>query len=367
MADEVEQKLDAPKIQAPSDAVAPPSVIRTKEDEAIWEQMQQPHKLGEHESATHIGLSAEVIAEMQAKGQGSKLELFDSMADDALEALQKPATEQVLIASNITPGLPNIKQIQQYQDIQSDSEAPKITQIFEYNGGLPTLVPSPEQLGLKPLIDTASEVAGLAVEKQWNPYRGEITSKMNEIPASAWHQAYEAFPQFKKAGLTEKQATEVMQAIVRNELYNYDKFDQADENHARETGKPMHYPQRKDDNAATLGVSQLSINAVRERLAEYPEQLKSLVGKEVQALLDPRIAPLLVASTLAHDIEMFTRHRVPVTEQSLAYIYNPDIKENGKNKILATQADLSTSAHVQHVLRQLEIVRGTASPKIDEI
>ncbi len=80
MADEPEQKLDTPKIQAASDALTRPSVIRTKEDEAIWDEMQKPHKLGKHESATHIGLSPEVIAEMQAKGQASKLEFFDSAA-----------------------------------------------------------------------------------------------------------------------------------------------------------------------------------------------------------------------------------------------------------------------------------------------
>jgi hypothetical protein len=366
MADDVEQKLDAPKIQPPSDTMARPSVIRTKEDEAIWDKMQKPHKLGKHESATHIGLSPEVIADMQKKGQASKLEFFDSAAEGALSAIQKPPVEQALIASNITPNVPNLEQKQQYQDTQSDSEKPKIAQYSDGYMPLPTLVPSPEQLGLKPVLDSATDQAALTAIKSWNPYRGEISDKMNEIPTTAWHQAYEAFPQFKKAGLSEKQAIEVMQAIVRNELYNFDVFDKADQENARTTGKPMHFPHRKDDNAATLGHAQLSINAVRERLAEYPEQLKGLPGNEVQALLNPKFAPLLVAATLAHDIEMFNRHKVPVTEQSLAYIYNPDIQKNGKNQILPTEADLEASPHVKHVMRQLAIVRGTTAPKVDE-
>ncbi len=80
MADNTEENLEASKIKAPSESLARPSVIRTREDEAIWDEMQKPHKLGKHESATHIGLTPEVIAEMQKKGQASKLEFFDSTA-----------------------------------------------------------------------------------------------------------------------------------------------------------------------------------------------------------------------------------------------------------------------------------------------
>lgn len=49
MVDETEQKLDAPKIQTPSDALTRSSVNRTKEDEAIWDDMQKRHKLGKNE------------------------------------------------------------------------------------------------------------------------------------------------------------------------------------------------------------------------------------------------------------------------------------------------------------------------------
>jgi hypothetical protein len=55
MADETEQKLEAPKVQPAADSLTQPNSIRTKEDEAIWAKMQEPHKIGEHESATHIG------------------------------------------------------------------------------------------------------------------------------------------------------------------------------------------------------------------------------------------------------------------------------------------------------------------------
>ena len=120
MPDEIEQKTEVAKIQPPSDSIAKPSVIRTREEEAIWEQMQQ--KDTKHESATHIGLSPEVIKELEARGLGQKLTLFDSKAEEALAALQKPQTEQTLIASNVAPTVPNLQQMQQYEDIQSDMD-----------------------------------------------------------------------------------------------------------------------------------------------------------------------------------------------------------------------------------------------------
>lgn len=351
MTDDVEQKLNAPKIQPPSDTVARPTVIRTKEDEAIWDKMQEPHKLGKHESATHIGLSPEVIAEMQKKGQASKLEFFDSTAE--------PAPERVLIASNTIQNVRNLEQKQPYQNVQNNNEEPKIAQYSDNYMPPPTLVPSLEQVGLKPVIDIATESAALKLEQQWNPYRGEINAEMKKIPESAWHKAYEAFPQFKKAGISEKQAIEVMQAVVRNELYNYDLPDQVDDEQTQKNGKPLDLPKRPA-NDATLGHSQLSINAVLKRAEEYPEQIGKFKGHEVEALLDPKNAPLLVAATLVHNLEMYKRHDVPVTQQSLMHSYNPS-----DGHILPFPEDLK-SEHVRNVMRQLSIIRGEVKPKPGE-
>jgi hypothetical protein len=140
MTDEVEQKTEAVKIQPPSDAVTRPSVIRTEQEQAIWDNMQT--KTDKH-SATHIGLTPEIIADLEAKGMGQKFELFDSKAEGALAALRKAPSDQVLLASNITPGLPNIDQMQQYQDVQTDSAASKVAQNLDGYMPPPTLVPSP--------------------------------------------------------------------------------------------------------------------------------------------------------------------------------------------------------------------------------
>lgn len=56
----------------------------------------------------------------EAQGAYS-IQYMERKATEALVALQKPVAEQVLIASNITPAVPDLQQLQQYEDIQPDS------------------------------------------------------------------------------------------------------------------------------------------------------------------------------------------------------------------------------------------------------
>jgi hypothetical protein len=85
----------------------------------------------------------------EAQGRFS-IEYMERKAKEALAALQKPPAEQVLIASNITPVVPNLEQLQQYQDIQSDSVVPTPEQIAEREKDLaknekPRLIPKDGQ------------------------------------------------------------------------------------------------------------------------------------------------------------------------------------------------------------------------------
>jgi hypothetical protein len=194
MADETEQKLEAPKVQPVADSLIQPNSIRTKEDEAIWAKMQEPHKLGKHESATHIGLTPEVIAEMQRKGQASKLELFDSAAEEALAALQTPKKDQLFIASNVNSNTPNIEQIQHYQDIQSDSEKPSDEQIAlrddyftrdsnkeKQDVKQPVKDPLSEKTPLKKFLET-DPVTGAAYRSGQSPTLTALVTEMGKRP-----------------------------------------------------------------------------------------------------------------------------------------------------------------------------------------
>lgn len=361
MADDVEQKLDAPKIQPPSDAVARPSVIRTKEDEAIWDKMQEPHKLGKHESATHIGLSPEVIAEMQKKGQASKLEFFDSAAEGALAALQKPSTEQVLLASNITPSVPNIEQKEQYQDVQSDSQTAKIAQNLEYDGRPPTLLPDPRmmQIVTESVVKAGAEAFKYGIE---HPYRGRESMELAKIPEATWTQAYSAFPEL--ASLGAEKTTQLMKAIIANELHHYDVKDTAIEGFANQlqAAGPL--------DGITMAVTQITVKGVRNAASELEKEvtegkrhdnpLKKYLGMDnrqiLSALHDPKEAPLLVAANLAHNARMYSRHSYPITADTLGYGFNPDLPDpTGKleHDLMPPIKELENSPHVKNIRKWL--------------
>ncbi len=67
------------------------------------------------------GLKA-VGSDEEAQGRFS-IEYIERKAKEALSVLQEKPAEQVLVASNITV-VPDLEQLQQYQDIQSDSIVP---------------------------------------------------------------------------------------------------------------------------------------------------------------------------------------------------------------------------------------------------
>ncbi len=374
MTDDVEQKLDAPKIQPPSDNLARPSVIRTKQDEAIWDEMQKPHKLGKHESATHIGLSPEVIAEMQKKGQASKLEFFDSKAEEALEALQKPATEKTLIASNITPNVPNLEQKQQYQDIQSDSEAPKLAQNLEYDGGLPTLLPDPEIMRI--LGETATEATVSAYKYGFeHPYRGRELSHVAAIPQETFSQAFGAFPELQLIGkLSEQNATQLMKAIIANELDHYDWRDRLADSVA---GAAHGYGKTGE---VTIGYSQISVKGVQDLAKDFQKEvdkgdrssnplakyLKMSNEKILESLSNPQELPLLVAANLAHNVGMYNRNHYPINEQTLGYGFNPDLppqKPKEGHELLPPKERLDKSPHAHNISVWLQKIHDAENGK----
>lgn len=334
MADETDQKLDASKIQAPSDVLARPSVIRTKEDEAIWDEMQKPHKLGKHESATHIGLTPEVIAEMQAKGQASKLEFFDSTAEGALAALQEPPKEKPTLLANVPES----------KDVVSDMT----------RGGLPmsgTLLPEPwmvkagaDMFGILSSIafhvtaakfqETLDSVKKAVVNPIEHPFRGHEEETLALMPKASWSEAYKAFPDLKKDGaLSEDETVRLMKAIVGNELTFYGPEDKA-QDAICDAG------QGRFIMGKTVGFAQIAPEGVRKVSAEFDAEVKN--GKRnanplaklaalsddelAKAMLKPENVPLLVAANISHNLEMFKRHpnEVEINPLTLGYHYNPD-------------------------------------------
>jgi hypothetical protein len=121
---------------------------------------------------------------------------------------------------------------------------------------------------------------------------------LQKIPEAAWSKAYSEFPQLKDAGLSEKQAVVLMKAIVLNELEHLNLID-VGQDAAAKLGLAL--------QDKTIGFTQLSPKAVKERESEFPGQFAAFKNKEVQTLEDPQKAPELVAATLTHYIKQFSK------------------------------------------------------------
>jgi hypothetical protein len=224
---------------------------------------------------------------------------------------------------------------------------------------MPTLVPSPEQLGMTPETFTALARAAAELAKPWIKDR-PLADRENEIMARttganprAWDDAKAAFPQLNKV------STDIMQAYTRNEIANYNRFDLKDDLDAA-TGKVTSLPMRPADQA-TLGISQISPKGVREFEEKYPQFKKFLESKgytgpghEMAALLDPECAPMIIAAKTASIVEDMHNHgiRNPSPEQ-IAYAYNPDVYSyshghTGKDYKTLYQLDVKISAAFHH-------------------
>lgn len=270
------------------------------------------------------------------------------MSDASLPTSQAPKEEMVSEAK-ITHGLPNDFDAHTFFE-SGEALRPALEAGIDLSGKV-----------TKDVIESGIEAGKQALEKATHPFRGKIESTMKEIPESAWSNAYESFPQFQQAGLSKQQTVEVMKAIVRNELYHYDSIDERTDEDVRAGKTPfLTQVKYKPEDRLTLGYAQLSISAVHERETEFSKQV-DFKGHEKAALMDPENAPVLVAATLVHNIEMYRRHQIPITEKSLGYSYNPPA-----GRILPTQKDLDTSTHANNVMHHLAIIRGVLRPKPDE-
>ncbi len=274
MTDEPEQKTDAPKLDPAFESLRRPSVLRTKEDEANWAKTQELLKLGKDESATHIGLPPEVIADMQKKGQASKLEIVGLSADSD----QKPE----LIAQGFK--FPNVVEIYKQE--------------FEHK------------------------------------YRGkELATMEKDIPKEKWDEAYKAFPELKQLG--EKDATRLMKAIIANELDHYGAEDVTQDAaaktghggglHRQSIGYGQISPDGIRDMAKQFDQEVAQHHRTSNPLAKYEKMSDDQLAKE---LANPANAPLFVAAHMALDMKNLNKHKseeLHVTPAALGYWYNADM------------------------------------------
>lgn len=165
-------------------------------------------------------------------------------------------------------------------------------------------------------------------------YRGRELETMNkDIPATAWSDAYKAFPELKQIG--EKDSVRLMKAIIANELDHYGPADVAQDEIAK-TGhggqlvgnRSLGYPQIEP-----VGLRNMS-KSFSQEVAEHKRDSNPLQRFEkmnddrlAQELTNPSNAPLFVAAHMARDLHTLNNHKneLSVTVQALGYWYNADV------------------------------------------
>jgi hypothetical protein len=215
---------------------------------------------------------------------------------------------------------------------------------------LPTVIPSPEQIGITKETTMAAVEIAQQILSHWtseHPIAGQESALMQATIADnahAWGDAKSAFPQLQNV------SEPLMKAYVRNELAYYDGNDWMDDLAA----KSGHLR----DQTATLGMSQISPKGVREFEERYP-QLKSFLadkgygpGQEAQALLDPSCVAMIVAAKTASIVDDMNKHGIKEpTNAQLAYAFNPDVysySEDGSRKyktMYQAEVKLSNAVH----------------------
>ncbi|MBX9771461.1 MAG: hypothetical protein K2X29_08835 [Candidatus Obscuribacterales bacterium] len=239
------------------------------------------------------------------------------------------------------------------QEVDSDENLvqagnQRVARNLEYDGRPPTLLfPDPETAAK--VGEAAFKVVPEVFEHTWNPYKGHELEILQTIPDGNWHVAYEAFPELHL--IPENETTRLMKAIILNELEHYDLRDKA-----QDAGLPV---------GRTLGITQLSAAGIKTHAQVLEHDLQagkrkfnplhsylSMSEDELTSVLkNPSNAPLLVAENLAYNIRQYRRHNYPVSLETLAYGYNPDVKNaDGLNDLLPDGNKRATSAHIKNVM-----------------
>jgi hypothetical protein len=192
------------------------------------------------------------------------------------------------------------------------------------------------QAGLR--TDVVRMMAPGTVERGLFPYRGFEDQRLADCTKDnpqAWNQAFESYPKLQQY-LSEQYGTQLMKALVRNELHWYDAKDKAGDQ-AAQAGKP--------NQTETLGYEQITPKGVQEfesgvingqKVREPDTNLTKFLaskgysgpGHEAKALEDPSCAPMIVAAKLNTLVQAYEKSGTAVNARTLAYGYNADVYYN---------------------------------------
>lgn len=358
-----------------------PSLIAAKDGETLEEYKARVAAI----QSNAFGLTGDLNAEDTGKktSKRKQLEYFEYSANGA-QVAQSAKSDQILIASNITPHAPTVEPMQQLQDVKTYPSSPDAESLLvknigdvareSYQGvrhdglgkGIVRVAQPPNFDGnelTEGVLRAGDSVKNAYKYNVEHPYRGREIENLNKISPEAWKAAFIAFPELQSiGGLNEKDASCLMKAIVANELEHYDGMDKVEDYGAsiapdKVAGLTIGFPQM-----TAVGIQHESLE-LEKQVAEGKREFNPLaryahapIFNVVKALEDPQNAPLFVAANIAHNARMYEQNKYPITMMTLGYGFNPDLPDpTGKHKhnMLPKIQELATSLHAKNIERWL--------------
>lgn len=294
------------------------------------------------------GLKA-VGSSEEAQGRFS-IEYMERKANEALAASQKEPAEQVLVASNVTPATPNLEQLQQYPDIQSDSEQLEPDAIVAQDWGV--LI----KKGWDRTVQTVQhqELAHFEDFPEGGTWFYPRRGREDEfIDYDVSHVANKVFPELAKFIGDEpgKIDPDLIAATIRNEQYYFE--------NAKDAG-PDHYAQIHGNwpfnRDASLGPAQMQVQNMEHLAATYPKQLGA-VADAVRNGIDPHRAPYFVGAYFADVIHGIESKQKPdyISDKNWKQI-NDHWQKGERNEALIIAYNPDPN-QINHVFTQLDNIK----------
>ncbi len=295
------------------------------------------------------------------------IDYMTQKGQEALAELQKPVTDQVLIASNLTSAAPNLEQMQQYKDIQSDVStedtiawAPREwagNQLKNAEKSTKKTVQSIERAAK--YGEATAKDADLQVREEppkggdyWHPHRGREDDFVS-YPACA-----AAVMPFENVRIRMGEGPghidpDLIAAMMRNEQYYYKQLgDVGQDNYVRIHGNLdiLH------DDTYSIGPAQMQIRNVRKLLEQFPKQLGQYKDDPLRAVERPGDAPMFVAAYMSNIIEHLENHKNAGFSAGVWNNIAKHWKDGDANGALILSFNPDPN-QIAHVTKQLKIIK----------
>lgn len=285
----------------------------------------------------------------EAQGRFS-IEYMERKGSEALAALQKPPAEQVLIASNIVPAAPNLEQMQQYHEVQNDSDELNPDAIVAQDWGASL------KKGWDRTVQSVQHPDLIHLEMPPEggnaryPRRGREDDFLDYDACSEANKAFPKLARFIGDG-PGKIDPDLIAATIRNEQFYFDNAkDAGPENYVR---KHHDWPFNRD---ASLGPAQMQVQNMEHLARIYPKQLGE-VADVVRNGTDIHHAPYFVGayfSDVIHGIE--SKQKPDYISDNIWKQINDRWQKGQRNEALIIAYNPDPN-QIQHVFTQMDNIK----------